>query len=123
YSLGLEDCLTGSYICLYCTANIVPHPRYGEVVLDNDIALIKLSSPVVFNQSYIAPVCLPALGQKFDNGTAIVTGWGSIEYYGANSDKLRMVELPLVPHEICSKTYSPYVTENMICADVLLLLS
>ncbi|XP_037794734.1 transmembrane protease serine 9-like isoform X2 [Penaeus monodon] len=95
---------------------IVPHPRYGEVVLDNDIALIKLSSPVVFNQSYIAPVCLPALGQKFDNGTAIVTGWGSIEYYGANSDKLRMVELPLVPHEICSKTYSPYVTENMICA-------
>ncbi|XP_069995188.1 transmembrane protease serine 9-like isoform X2 [Penaeus vannamei] len=95
---------------------VVPHPQYGDVILDHDIALIKLSKPVVFNQVHIAPVCLPSPGQKFDEGTAVVTGWGSMAYYGASSDLLRMVKLPIVPHEVCSKKYFPYVTENMICA-------
>ncbi|ROT75193.1 Trypsin 5G1 [Penaeus vannamei] len=76
---------------------VVPHPQYGDVILDHDIALIKLSKPVVFNQVHIAPVCLPSPGQKFDEGTAVVTGWGSMAYF-------------------CSKKYFPYVTENMICA-------
>ncbi|XP_042867708.1 transmembrane protease serine 9-like [Penaeus japonicus] len=95
---------------------IVMHPKYGVVPLDNDIALLRLSKPVVLNQVYVAPVCLPAFGQKFDNGTAVVTGWGSVKYNGMDSKRLRAVQVPIEAHEICSNRYYPFVTKNMICA-------
>ncbi|XP_042885240.1 chymotrypsin A-like [Penaeus japonicus] len=80
--LGLHDWTIDNAVGLVRRdiAQIVMHPLYGLVALDNDIALLKLSSPVPLDQVYIAPVCLPALGQKFDDGVAVVTGWGPLEY-------------------------------------------
>ncbi|XP_042866821.1 transmembrane protease serine 9-like [Penaeus japonicus] len=95
---------------------IVMHPGYGLAALDNDIALLKLSSPVPLDQVYIAPVCLPALGQKFDRGVAVVTGWGSVEFGGKSSEELRAVEVPIQRHRKCSRRYSS-LTKNMICTD------
>lgn len=63
-------------------AQIVLHPNYDSDSSDNDIALLKLSSPVTFTD-YIRPVCLAAGDSVFNNGTdSWVTGWGRINEGG-----------------------------------------
>lgn len=64
---------------------IVLHPNYDTQTFDNDIALLKLSSPVQFTD-FIRPVCLAASGSVFNNGTdSWVTGWGTIGEGGKSS--------------------------------------
>ena len=66
---------------------IVLHPNYDSDTNDNDIAMLRLSSPVQFN-NFIRPVCLAASGSVFNNGTdSWVTGWGNIGEGGKSSQK------------------------------------
>ena len=63
-------------------AQIILHPNYDSDSTDNDIALLKLSSPVSFTD-YVRPVCLAAGDSVFNNGTGSwVTGWGKIQEGG-----------------------------------------
>lgn len=39
-------------------ANFDKHERYDKVIIKNDIALMKLESPVIFTDK-IRPICLP----------------------------------------------------------------
>ena len=48
------------------------HPQYNKVGEVNDIALIKLKKPVIFNET-IRPICLPSFTGQ-DN--LFVVGWG-----------------------------------------------
>lgn len=61
-------------------AEIRQHIDFDENTYDNDIALIKLHQPVLFN-SYVWPVCMPPLGNNFEGSIGIVTGWGS-QFFG-----------------------------------------
>lgn len=55
---------------------IIRHPDYESGTNDNDVALLKLDSPVPFTD-FIRPVCLSAEGSVFHTGThSWVTGWG-----------------------------------------------
>lgn len=68
-------------------AQIIPHPEYDNVSSDNDICLLKLSSPVTFTD-YIMPVCLAAQGSMFNTDTINwVTGWGVTEFGGGSVDQ------------------------------------
>lgn len=59
-------------------SQVIRHPGYSSQTNDNDIALLRLSSPVTFT-NYIQPVCLAAEGSEFSAGTSCwVTGWGTI---------------------------------------------
>ena len=63
-------------------AQIILHPNYDDDSSDNDIALLKLSSPVSFTD-YVRPVCLAASDSVFKNGTdSWVTGWGRVQEGG-----------------------------------------
>jgi hypothetical protein len=46
----------------------------------NDIAILKLDSPVKFSNT-ISPVCLPSSGTKdlYVNKEAVVVGWGALQ--------------------------------------------
>ncbi|CAK8683925.1 unnamed protein product [Clavelina lepadiformis] len=55
---------------------IYVHPEYMPAIIENDIALLKLSSRVQFTD-YIRPACLPSPNIDIVSGTpGLVTGWG-----------------------------------------------
>lgn len=54
----------------------ITHPHYDALTFDNDIGLLKLSTPVNFT-AFIFPVCLAAAGSVIHTGTnSWATGWG-----------------------------------------------
>ncbi|NP_001139871.1 Serine protease 27 [Salmo salar] len=104
-------------------SQIIRHPNYDSTTSDDDICLLKLSSPVTFTD-YIQPVCLAAVDSTYYTGTTSwVTGWGNI-----NSDvplpspgTLQEVTVPVVGNRECSCLYTGFssITNNMICAGLL----
>ncbi|KAK2809021.1 hypothetical protein Q5P01_000593, partial [Channa striata] len=93
---------------------IIRHPKYDSLTTDNDICLLKLSSPVTFT-NYIQPVCLAASGSTFFNGTdSWVTGW---ELSLPSPQNLMEVEVPVVGNRQCNCDYGVgTITDNMMCA-------
>ena len=59
------------------------HPDYDYYSLANDIALLRLSSPLNFTNE-VQPVCLPSAGDDQPEAGSYVTftGWGSYLYRG-----------------------------------------
>lgn len=50
---------------------------YDSETFNNDIALLELRNPIVFNDdNKIAPICLPTSDKSYKKMKAIVTGWG-----------------------------------------------
>ncbi|XP_024913429.1 serine protease 27 isoform X3 [Cynoglossus semilaevis] len=103
-------------------ARIILHPNYDSDANDNDVALLRLSSPVTFTD-FIRPVCLAASGSVFINGTdSWVTGWGSVNEGVALPfpGTLQEVEVPVLGNRQCNCLNGVgVVTDNMICAGVL----
>ena len=57
------------------------HENYdtNKNTLPNDIAMMKLSSPVTLND-YVRLACMPTPGQQFDlTSHCFLTGWGLIK--------------------------------------------
>ncbi|KAF7643300.1 hypothetical protein LDENG_00242110 [Lucifuga dentata] len=102
---------------------IILHPNYNPITSDNDICLVKLSSPVIFTD-YIQPVCLAASDSTFYAGTSMwVTGWGSINTRESlpSPQTLQEVEVPVVGNRQCNCDYDDVygkgaITDNMICS-------
>ncbi|XP_022524968.2 transmembrane protease serine 9 [Astyanax mexicanus] len=101
---------------------IILHPDYDSYTEDNDIALLKLSSPVNFTR-YIRPVCLASDSSVFHSGTeSWVTGWGDVAFGVPlpSPQTLQEVEVPVVGNRQCNCFYGVgTITNNMICAGLL----
>ncbi|RVE69980.1 hypothetical protein OJAV_G00083010 [Oryzias javanicus] len=100
-------------------AEVITHPHYKGETNENDIALLKLSSPVTFT-AYIAPVCLAASGSTFYDGVDCwVTGWGNIAFGEVlpPPQNLQEVKVPIVGNRRCQCDYGQYkISEDMVCA-------
>merc|ERR1712227_364477 len=58
---------------------VIMHPQYSTRTLNNDFAILRLSSPVNFTTE-VAPACLPAdVTATYVNVVATVTGCGTLE--------------------------------------------
>ncbi|XP_077959731.1 uncharacterized protein LOC120819052 isoform X3 [Gasterosteus aculeatus] len=105
-------------------ASIILHPQYNMGGrFNNDISLLRLSSPVQFT-NYIRPVCLAASDSVFNNGTGSwVTGWGAVREGVSlpSPGTLQEVQVPVVGNRqcYCLNVKLGTVTDNMICAGVL----
>ncbi|NXK34162.1 FA9 factor, partial [Piprites chloris] len=98
----------------------LPHPTYDSSINEyhNDIALLELDEPLVFN-SYVTPICLGS--REFTNallkqGTGTVSGWGRLQYRGRPSTTLQVVKVPFVDRPTCLKSTSTTILQNMFCA-------
>ena len=71
---------------------IILHKEFDVINLRNDIALIKLKQPILFNAH--VSLCLPDV--DFAVGTTCyVTGWGRLGPIGSVSDVLQETAIPL----------------------------
>ncbi|XP_072168051.1 uncharacterized protein [Diadema setosum] len=86
-------------------AEIFIHPNYDiPTLLGNDVALLKLSSPLNFTDA-VQPVCLPRAHDVPDVGSYItLTGWGSyVRRRGPLPDLLQEARSPVIPNEFCQQ--------------------
>jgi len=97
---------------------IIMHPRYNmRRQLNNDIALMELSKPAMFNER-VQPACLPdqdeapAVGSK-----CFITGWGKIRHPGYSHNILQQLAMTVQSRSACNAVNSKYfpITEQMIC--------
>lgn len=85
--------------------------------LDNDIALLHLSTPS--SAAKVKLITKQQAAQVAAGANVTVVGWGNMSEAGGSSDVLRQVTIPVISNTQC-KTFPSYgdVTNNMICAAV-----
>jgi secreted trypsin-like serine protease len=93
---------------------IIIHPLFDSDTLDNDIALVKLSTP-----SSSRPITLLPAHSDEATAEAPVTaiGWGTISAAkNLFPESLHQVDLSLISNEQCATAYDS-LTDNMICTN------
>ena len=115
------------------------HPSYDWKTLDNDFAMLFLSTNVVLGKIAF-PACLPPLsyaGDALVGQQVKVSGWGSTTQRLVFSSTttgpsqiqnkpalLQSVDVPVVSQAACTAAYADilktvHVTDNMICAGII----
>ncbi|OTF69765.1 Group 3 mite allergen-like protein (serine protease) [Euroglyphus maynei] len=106
-------------------AKIIIHPEWNSRRAQNDIALIRTTKPIVFNQR-VRPICLPKIKDyELNNGQSVtVAGYGFTTdnlVFNFLPDRLKAVRIPVVRMDNCRQTYNISripITNRMICAGV-----
>jgi len=89
---------------------IIVHPNYSSWSLDNDYALIHLSSPSSFE-----PIQLVTdTNHDEEPVMSTVMGWGATSSGGWSSDVLLEVDVPI--DDSCGSYSNSEITNNMVCA-------
>ncbi|XP_063591782.1 trypsin-1-like [Penaeus indicus] len=117
--LGYHDVTqaqASAYAITVAIESTIRHEAYDADTVDNDIGLVRLATPVTFNQG-IRPICLPVsfVNEDFQNESGVVTGWGTTSFLGEVSNLLLDVELPVLTTAECTGFYGDRITDNMIC--------
>ncbi|XP_015269253.1 PREDICTED: transmembrane protease serine 2 [Gekko japonicus] len=102
-------------------AKIISHPNYDSETKNNDVALMKLQSPLKFDEA-IEPVCLPNPGMIFQPAERCwISGWGAQRQGGNTSKELYAAIVPLIESSRCNTrhVYNGHVLSTMICAGYL----
>jgi len=105
----------------YSSTQVKYHPAYDPDATVNDIAIIKLDTPINFT-STIQPACLPKEDETVaDNADAIVAGWGLTREGGySTSNVLMQVGVPTISSKDCATMYKAarinIDSSAMICA-------
>ncbi|XP_030639319.1 trypsin-2-like [Chanos chanos] len=99
------------------SSRVIRHPDYNSRTIDNDIMLIKLSTPATLN-SYVQPVALPS--SCAPAGTrCTVSGWGNTMSTTDDRNKLQCLEIPILSFTDCNNSYPGMITDAMFCAGYL----
>jgi len=101
------------------------HPQYGgNANMRNDIALLKLSQDLRFN-NYVQPACLAKLANEVSDyapgSNVVVSGWGNLLANYAKShypSMLHVVTVPLISDASCKRRniYGSQISYSMVCA-------
>nr|P35046.1 RecName: Full=Trypsin, alkaline B; Flags: Precursor [Manduca sexta]AAA29340.1 trypsin [Manduca sexta] len=95
------------------------HPNYNSRTLDNDIAIMRTSSNIAFNNAAQPARIAGANYNVGDNQVVWAAGWGDIRSGGPPSEQLRHVQVWTVNQATCRSRYASIgrsVTDNMLCS-------
>ncbi|XP_006874880.1 PREDICTED: transmembrane protease serine 11E-like [Chrysochloris asiatica] len=101
--------------------DIIIHENYHYPAHDNDIAVVHLSSPVLYT-SNIRRACLPETTSKFlPNSNAVITGWGTLKSDGTSPNILQKGLVKIIDNKTCNNNmvYGGVITPGMLCAGFL----
>lgn len=104
-------------------ASVKIHPQYRDVTQGYDMAVMKLATPLKFNEN-VSAIRLPTLdiANKVARvgDTLIISGWGMTRSGDtrSRSQVLREAPLPIFKSEDCSKHLRKTLTPGMICGGV-----
>ncbi|KAK8766775.1 hypothetical protein V5799_006448 [Amblyomma americanum] len=121
--LGEHD-LSGDYERLKPVSipvrRMVVHRHYNPATFENDLALLELERPVVF-QPHIVPICLPQGDEDFTGRTSYVTGWGKLSHGGSVPNVLQYVQVPILNNSHCQQMFMEAghiksIKKNFVCA-------
>lgn len=97
-------------------AEIIPHPSFNKSNLENDIAIIRLSTEASLNE-YVQPVCLWQSNRtdllEVINELGTVIGWGIIPVTTTTAQSeftLQQVLMPVIPKTICQSSNDFFIT-------------
>ncbi|NXJ85014.1 CTRL protease, partial [Trogon melanurus] len=95
----------------------VTNPSWNANILNDDITLLKLSSPAQLGP-HVSPVCLPPANLVLPiNLPCVTTGWGRVNTNSqALAAQLQQVTLPLISQSQCMKYWGKRITSSMLCA-------
>ncbi|KFP52808.1 Chymotrypsin-like protease CTRL-1, partial [Cathartes aura] len=92
------------------------NPNWDPSNLNNDIALLKLSSPAQLGPR-VSPVCLaPANLALPTNLQCVTTGYQLTGIAQALATRLQQVTLPLISQSQCVQYWGNRITSSMLCA-------
>ncbi|KFQ17549.1 Inactive serine protease PAMR1, partial [Merops nubicus] len=105
---------------------IIVHPNYDPILLDSDIAIIKLLDKARIS-SRVQPICLSSsqdLTSSTEDLKIMVTGWkilADLKDPGYKNDTIRMGAVRMVDSLLCEQQYEESgiqvsITDNMFCA-------
>ncbi|NXU35780.1 PAMR1 protease, partial [Drymodes brunneopygia] len=105
---------------------IIVHPNYDPILLDSDIAIIKLLDKARIS-SHVQPICLSSshdLTSSTEDLKIMVTGWkvlADIKDPGYKNDTIRMGVVQMVDSLLCEQQYEDNgiqvsITDSMFCA-------
>ncbi|NXM46713.1 PAMR1 protease, partial [Gymnorhina tibicen] len=105
---------------------IIVHPNYDPILLDSDIAVIKLLDKARIS-SRVQPICLSSshdLTSSTEDLKIMVTGWkvlADIKDPGYKNDTIRMGVVRMVDSLLCEQQYEDNgiqvsITDSMFCA-------
>lgn len=105
---------------------IIVHPNYDPILLDSDIAIIKLLDKARIS-SRVQPICLASshdLTSPTEDLKITVTGWkvlADIKDPGYKNDTIRMGAVQMVDSLLCEQQYEDNgiqvsITDSMFCA-------
>lgn len=100
---------------------IIVHMNYDFFDVKYDIALLKLSEPLSFENKAVRPVCLPCNANNMYTGmTATAAGWGNTVEYATSQPALLMEVNVTIMEPDCRGIVinDNVITEDMICAGV-----
>jgi len=108
----------GSGGSLVNVLRVFTHENYNANTMENDIALLTLSSFLTLGQVNADQVKQPGFLSD-PEGNVRVSGWGTTSEGGSISAALRYVEVPVVDRATCNTIYGGKISDNMFCAGVL----
>ncbi|MBZ4419774.1 DUF1986 domain-containing protein [Myxococcus sp. RHSTA-1-4] len=108
-----------SYVQTRGVRRVVRHPSYNSWTLENDVALLELSTPVTYTPR-VQPIALRETDAAV-GATARVSGWGNTSPGSGASDLLMETLLPVQDTATCNSagTLPATVRDSMVCAGYL----
>ncbi|CAL8109393.1 unnamed protein product [Orchesella dallaii] len=101
---------------VFSMSNVVVHEHYDRFHYDNDIALIRLKTPLNLS-GYVEPIALidPDIGHT---DRAVIAGWGKNESNSKHDvEILQRTEVQIFSNQHCHNQWGDdYHAETMICA-------
>uniref|UniRef100_A0A3Q0RNY4 Coagulation factor X n=1 Tax=Amphilophus citrinellus TaxID=61819 RepID=A0A3Q0RNY4_AMPCI len=98
---------------------ILIHKHYSLDTEDNDIALIKLATPIKFTR-FILPACIPEpdFAEKvlMHEPAGIVSGFGKLSEQEEPSTIMKRLTVPYVDSQTCTESIRFPITDGMFCA-------